>query len=160
MARIKLSVSNLKGKTLTDVNYSQDCLFFKCSDDSEYEMSHQQDCCEHVRLIDGFDDLKKLIGDEIKFAQESTQKRAPNGNSETWTFYKLSTLNASATLRWHGESNGYYSEDVDFNWIVDDRLMRRINDIRFFYILSKHNNKKISQMQGSIDNWSKETWEI
>ena len=110
--------SALVGKTIAAIekdNFDGDQLTIACSDGSAYVMLHQQDCCEHVEIEDICGDLEDLIGNPVLQAEESTSEGDKSRHdSSTWTFYKLATIKGSVTIRWFGESNGYYSEGVDF----------------------------------------------
>ena len=109
----------LIGKTLKDVrNDADERITFLTSDGEEYAMYHSQDCCEHVIVEEVIGNLSDLIGNPILQAEESRNWDEPSPNkyseSHTWTFYKIATIKGGVTIRWLGESNGYYSESVDF----------------------------------------------
>lgn len=119
----------LKGKTLSRIEGMEkgnDVVTFYCTDGSAYEMFHSQDCCECVEIEDVCGDVEDLIGSEILVAEENIHENEnPEGvevpeyqDSFTWTFYKLATRKGYVDLRWYGESNGYYSESVDFKQIA------------------------------------------
>ena len=84
---------------------------------------HFQDCCEYVSLYDVNGHIEDLIGSPVTMALESSSGKYPADieapkytDSYTWTFYKLATINGFVDMRWLGESNGYYSEVVDFKF--------------------------------------------
>lgn len=96
----------------------EDAITFYCESGLEFYMGHMQDCCESVRIEDIDNDIDKLVGNTIIQAEETIS----SGNEDdegcyescTWTFYKITDSDANYyTIRWLGESNGYYSETVD-----------------------------------------------
>lgn len=108
----------LIGKTVQNIKIIGDKeIIFTVSDKESYQMYHEQDCCESVTIDDICGDLSWLIGSPILRAEERVGDKEYNEDedfSQTWTFYEFATLKGSVTIRWHGTSNGYYSESVQF----------------------------------------------
>lgn len=104
-------IKELIGKTLVEIigDVGSDCLEIR-TDDGDYEFYHSQECCESFYLADVDGNLQDLIGQKIEFIEEEIGGEG----SGTWTFYKIGTPKDTLTLRFVGESNGYYSESCDF----------------------------------------------
>ncbi len=77
---------------------------------------YEHDCCANCSIEDICGDLSDLVGSPILEAEEvDNDHPAPdNADSYTWTFYRFATAKGAVTVRWLGESNGYYSESVSF----------------------------------------------
>lgn len=131
---METSITDLIGKTLIKIDKTQDqeddneCIIFTCQDGTRYKMYHSQDCCESVRVEEIIGDLNDLIGYPIVKASEDTSNQDSENakkddhdedDSFTWTFYNIATTKGHVTIRWYGESNGYYSESVDFIKLKD-----------------------------------------
>lgn len=122
------TVSDLKGVTLlmvTGMDAGNDDVIFRAEDGRVWRMCHYQDCCESVAITEVHGDPNDLVGVPILHAEESTNYDDPShdysNDSHTWTFYRFTTIKGSVTLRWLGESNGYYSESVGFHLINDGK---------------------------------------
>lgn len=115
-----LPISELLGKTVVEINKTDDEITFTLDSGDQYKMYHSQNCCEGVGIEDVIGDISDLLNSPITMAEEATSDKNPEGitkeyqDSFTWTFYKLATVKGYVTIRWYGESNGYYSESVDF----------------------------------------------
>jgi len=122
------SIQFLKGRIvarITGAEKGSGDIFFECDNGEIFQMYHEQDCCENVYVEDIAGDINDLIGSPITMAEEVRNLNGENDtkplceydDSFTWTFYKLATIKGYVTIRWYGESNGYYSESVDIRKI-------------------------------------------
>lgn len=109
----EIKFEDLIGKTLTAINKTDERIEFETDQNETFAMFHNQDCCESVSVEDIAGDLNDLLNGPILYAAESSYSSEHN-ESSTWTFYNIATIKGHVTIRWYGNSNGYYSESVDF----------------------------------------------
>jgi hypothetical protein len=111
----------LTGKTISEIvglEIGSERVTIICDDGYKIQMSYYADCCASCSVEDICGNAKDLIGKPLVMAEEVVSSKNPPGvkkeyqNSFTWSFYKLATNKGSVTIRWYGESNGYYSESV------------------------------------------------
>jgi hypothetical protein len=118
------NVKELCNEIIEDITYSRSFIFFKCYSGKTYLLSHSQDCCEQVLIEDICGFLEDLTGALILQAEMVTNTIDPEGYNREhdeaylWTFYKFATIKGYVTIRWLGESNGYYSVGVDFTEVI------------------------------------------
>ena len=104
------------------VTLAEDKILFELDDGTVWSMFHDQNCCEDVRIEDICGDLDDLVGVPLTLAEvstthvDSTDWQA-DWDSVTWTFYRFAAK-GYVTIRWRGESNGYYSEEVAFEQVA------------------------------------------
>lgn len=116
------------GKTMASVVRREvdrrDGLEFTTVDGERLAMYHRQSCCEIVRIEDIAGELDDLIGTPVLAAYVSWNNARRSDDldddeyentppSQTWSFYHFATMKGAVTIRWHGESNGCYSETAD-----------------------------------------------
>jgi len=111
----------LPGETLTKISQVDAVITFETKSGKTFSMHHDQDCCESVNIHDIAGELDSLLGSPIIEAQETISSDTPEDvelewqdESATWTTFYLATKDAAVAIRWHGSSNGYYSESVSF----------------------------------------------
>ena len=119
----EVELSELLGKVIKNITGlekgSNEVRVFT-DDGNEYLFYHSQNCCESVDLNDFELSADSLVGGLITLAEEikgDNEKPDEYSESYTWTFYKIETNKGGLWMRWLGESNGYYGEEVDFVWV-------------------------------------------
>jgi hypothetical protein len=109
-----VDVEEMLNQTFTSVRADYDTVTFE-NDEVRYVLYHDTDCCESVIVEDIIGDIEDLENLPLLISREDTNAEDPGtcqGESYTWTFYNFATFKGYVTIRFLGESNGYYSEDV------------------------------------------------
>lgn len=115
-------MSDLLGRVFTEVKQIGDELHMECAE-GIFKFLHEQDCCESVCIESIVGDLNDLVGEPITLAETGCGETPANFQFEyepesyTWTFYKFATRKGYVDVRWLGESNGYYSEEVELIFV-------------------------------------------
>lgn len=117
----------LEGKTICRIEGGRgdDVIKLFLAGGDRVELWHMQRCCEDVRVEDIIGDLDDLLHVPIVMAEVVRKEGEELGESATWTFYKLATAKGYVTIRWLGESNGYYSEEVDCTYFMSKQPMSK-----------------------------------
>jgi hypothetical protein len=115
-----VNINHMEGKVIKSINglgEDSDEVIISTECGRRYTIYHEQSCCEQVYLCDFESDSDDFSGAIILSAEEINSENEPEPyeycDSYTWTFYKIETSRGGIFMRWLGESNGYYSEQVD-----------------------------------------------
>lgn len=111
-------MAQMLGKTFVQVTGSVGSgeMLFETAQGERFMFAHMQDCCESVDINDITGNLEDLVGEPLLIAEEvsgATEPDEEHYESYTYTFYKFATRKGYVDVRWLGESNGYYSEQVE-----------------------------------------------
>ena len=108
------TIPELRGKTVVKIvgGVGSEQIELHCADGTVFKMWHEQECCEQVYCSDITGELSSLIGEVVTLAEVRTADKSGVELSDAvgaWTFYEIQTMIDSVTIRWSGESNGFYS---------------------------------------------------
>jgi len=108
------------GRVVKYVDIDKEEMKITCEDNSVFTFYHEQDCCEFVHIVDTVGEpmsLKgwKLLLVDMEVSQELDvdNEQGSHDDSCTTTVVKFVTDENTVSVKWIGESNGYYSESVD-----------------------------------------------
>lgn len=113
----RFDISEMVGMTPASVKGAKgdDTMVFTMMDGRVVTFYHEQDCCESVDIEDVVGDLTDLVGLPLTQAAVETKKDENHSWGEgEWTYYTFATNRGTVTVRWYGESNGYYSTAVSY----------------------------------------------
>jgi len=121
-----IEIESLIGEVLTHIDTDDsDQILLTTESGRQILIHHYQDCCETVKIEDTEGKWHELIGKPILMAKHDVYPSGdpPPEYQDSWTRTTLTFKVNDATVisKWIGESNGYYSESVDLEEIVNGK---------------------------------------
>lgn len=123
-----IDFSDLLGLTIKDSLICYNYALLKLSDGSIVVMGHEQDCCESVTIDEISGDIRDLYNHPILVADETESHSEDESGTETWSFYKLATVNGWVDIRWYGLSNGCYSEKA-YTYLIQNNYTKEVSEL-------------------------------
>jgi len=118
-----MDVKLLEGEILThiDIDDSQRQIMLTTESGRIFKIFHAQDCCEDVLIKSTEGDWNTLKGKVIE-SVSLNEKEIPDDFYRTATETEITFVVNDSTVisRWIGTSNGYYSESVDFEEVINN----------------------------------------
>jgi hypothetical protein len=122
------TIEALIGKTIRSFNAvaENDCAILATTDGVVVEWYYMGDCCATCTISQVDGDPEALIGGVIHAAYivRREGEDPTHWGHETWTFCHIRATTGDVCFRFHGESNGYYSEDIDCKVTADGETVR------------------------------------
>lgn len=102
-------------------NLEEGAVIFKNENETVF-FSHDQSCCENVQFESTDIPFEELQGHKILSAKCRTTIRETDAGDDrdTWYIFDIEGV-GTATMRWSGSSNGWYSTMVDV-YVQDDTI--------------------------------------
>ena len=118
------NVTELEGMVVDYIDEWENEIIITTQSGRRFKFYHNQNCCEEVRIWDTKGNLKTLWGKKLISVTQDAYDNLPKGveyqpdESYTWTEITFKTTEDTVISRWIGESNGYYSQEVDFTELI------------------------------------------
>lgn len=110
-------ISNIKG-----LCEDSDNIFIEFENGESITMYHDRKCCESVTVDDIVGELDLVGARFFEIIEKKPTKQSVKDKSCTWTFYTIRTSKGYTDIKWYGESNGHYSEEVSFKTDIHSLL--------------------------------------
>jgi hypothetical protein len=119
-SRVKFDV--LVGEVLdaVDIDREKDQILLTTRSGRQFLIYHEQKCCETVEISGQDGSFDKLIGKPIVEARDNavdTSEEAADSQTTTTLVFRVD--DHTVISRWVGDSNGYYSESVDIEELIN-----------------------------------------